>query len=58
MIFRAGPDAKIPRATAPARKQALRALVRSGVLVGLLAYSDGLPVAWCSVAPRPTPCGR
>ncbi len=28
--------------------------VRSGQPVGLLAYLDGEPTAWCSVAPRPT----
>ena len=28
--------------------------VAEGVPIGLLAYRDGQPVAWCSVAPRPT----
>lgn len=28
--------------------------VCSGTPVGLLAYADGEPVAWCSVAPRST----
>jgi GNAT superfamily N-acetyltransferase len=33
-------------------KKALKALVDSGGIPGLLAYSDGEPIAWCSVAPR------
>lgn len=33
-------------------KRAMRALVRSGCVPGLLAYSAGQPVAWCAVAPR------
>lgn len=33
-------------------KQAMRALVRTGSVPGLLAYLDGEPVGWCAVAPR------
>jgi len=33
-------------------RQAMRAIVASGEIPGLLAYADGRPVAWCSVAPR------
>ena len=33
-------------------RQAMRELVDSGLIPGLLAYQDGIPVAWCSVAPR------
>ena len=54
MIFRAGPDGKVPKATGPERKCAMRELVCAGIPVGLLAYSDGTPVAWCSVGPRDT----
>ena len=36
------------------RKAALRRRVRAGIPIGLLAYLDHDPVAWCSVAPRPT----
>lgn len=32
--------------------QAMRALVEAGHVPGLLAYRDGVPVGWCSVAPR------
>lgn len=52
MIFRAGPEGKVPPASGPARKQAMRGLVRAGAPVGLLGYVEGEPVAWCSVAPR------
>lgn len=36
------------------RKEALERRVRAGVPVGILGYSEGEPVAWCSVAPRVT----
>jgi GNAT superfamily N-acetyltransferase len=35
-----------------ANRAALRRLVRSGRVPGLLAYMDSTPVGWCSVAPR------
>jgi len=31
---------------------ALRTIVESGVVPGLLAYSEGVPVGWCAVQPR------
>jgi GNAT superfamily N-acetyltransferase len=33
-------------------RRRLRALTREGRVPGLLAYVDGRPVGWCSVAPR------
>lgn len=33
-------------------RRALRAIVERGEVAGLLAYRDGEPVGWCSVAPR------
>jgi GNAT superfamily N-acetyltransferase len=33
-------------------KRAMKALVRSGQVPGLLAYIDGEPVGWCALAPR------
>lgn len=36
------------------RKAAMADRVANGVPVGLLGYLDGEPVAWCSIAPRPT----
>jgi GNAT superfamily N-acetyltransferase len=33
-------------------RRAMKALVESGVVPGILGFVDGEPVAWCSVAPR------
>jgi GNAT superfamily N-acetyltransferase len=33
-------------------KRAMRSLVRSGAVPGILAYVDGAPVGWCAVEPR------
>jgi len=33
-------------------RRAMQAVVESGKIPGLLAYADGKPVGWCSVAPR------
>jgi GNAT superfamily N-acetyltransferase len=33
-------------------RRAMRAIVQSGEIPGILAYSNGEPIAWCSVAPR------
>ncbi len=33
-------------------REAMRAIVESGQVPGILGYADGEPVAWCSVAPR------
>ena len=35
-------------------KEAFKRIVDAGEIPGLLAYADGQPVAWCSVAPRET----
>jgi GNAT superfamily N-acetyltransferase len=35
-----------------ANRQAMKTIVESGEIPGLLAYSEKQPVAWCSVAPR------
>lgn len=40
------------RMTKEERREAMRRRVASGAPVGLLAYEDGEPVGWCSVAPR------
>jgi hypothetical protein len=45
------------RSTKEERAEALERLVREGTPVGVLAYFDGEPVAWCSVAPRETYAG-
>jgi GNAT superfamily N-acetyltransferase len=33
-------------------RQAMKDLVQSGQVPGIIAYDDGQPVGWCSVAPR------
>lgn len=33
-------------------RNAMRAIVESGVVPGILAYIKGKPIAWCSLAPR------
>lgn len=35
-------------------RRALKAIVDSGEVPGLLAYSDSEPIAWCSLGPRET----
>lgn len=54
MIFRAGVQGKVPQLSGPACKRAMHDLVMAGTPVGLLAYAEGEPIAWCSVAPRST----
>lgn len=34
------------------KKQALKTIVSQGKVPGILAYSDGQPIGWCSIAPR------
>jgi GNAT superfamily N-acetyltransferase len=36
----------------PGTKRALKRIVNSGEVPGLLAYANGEPIGWCSVAPR------
>jgi GNAT superfamily N-acetyltransferase len=38
----------------PQKKAAALALIRRGTPVGVLAYQQGAPVGWCSIAPRET----
>ena len=33
-------------------RRAMKRIVESGEVPGLLAYADGIPVGWCAVAPR------
>lgn len=42
------------RLSSTQRKAALERYVTDGVPIGILAYVKGTPVAWCSIAPRPT----
>lgn len=48
------PMAERAEADNVARKHALHERVMKGTPIGLLGYVGGKPVAWCSVAPRPT----
>jgi GNAT superfamily N-acetyltransferase len=50
MVWRAGAKT----AKGPDRKAAMKRYVCEGVPIGLLGYSSGEPVAWCSIAPRTT----
>src|SRR5439155_27003389 len=47
-------SAEFRRSTKDERVAALASLVRQGTPVGVLAYLNGEPVGWCSVAPRET----
>ncbi len=47
-------SADYQRSTKESRVAALEDLVRRDTPVGVLAYRDGEPVGWCSVAPRET----
>ena len=40
------------RSDKPKRIEALRGEVANGRPTGVLAYADGVPVGWCSIAPR------
>jgi GNAT superfamily N-acetyltransferase len=42
----------VSQAAGSANKQQLHALVRSGVVPGLVGYADGAPVGWISLGPR------
>ena len=53
MVWRLS-STELRRNTAAARRERLEALVAEGTPTGLLAYVDGDPVGWCSVAPRET----
>ena len=53
MVFRPMSSAD-RRAGAPAKKQALAQTVAANTPVGILAYVDDEPVAWCSIAPLET----
>ena len=35
-------------------RKAMKAIVDSGEVPGILAYAGNVPIGWCSVAPRPT----
>jgi GNAT superfamily N-acetyltransferase len=51
MEFRLAPREWL-RGRGEANRSAMRRLVESGRVPGILAYAEGEPVGWCSVAPR------
>lgn len=53
MVWRATPQ-EARRRDGRSRKAALQRRVWRGVSIGILGYLDGEPVAWVSIAPRPT----
>jgi GNAT superfamily N-acetyltransferase len=52
MLWRCGSRAEFEAGKGAGNKAAMQALVEGGATPGLLAYSGGEPVGWCSVAPR------
>ncbi|MBI4641441.1 MAG: GNAT family N-acetyltransferase [Candidatus Tectomicrobia bacterium] len=46
------PPCEFRRGQGEPNRLAMKALVESGQVSGILAYVDGDPVGWCSVAPR------
>jgi GNAT superfamily N-acetyltransferase len=38
------------------RREALRTIVSQGKTPGIIAYSDGQPIGWCSISPREEFC--
>lgn len=37
-------------------REAMEAIVKSGKVAGILAYSDDKPIGWCSISPREEYC--
>ncbi len=46
------PRAAFVKGKGAGNRRALRKIVSAGGVPGLIAYSDGIPAGWCSVAPR------
>jgi GNAT superfamily N-acetyltransferase len=46
------PRSEFDRRKGQQKKQALQTIIDSGDIPGILAYGNGEPIAWCSVAPR------
>jgi GNAT superfamily N-acetyltransferase len=52
VFYRKVGQVSVSQAAGSRNKQELRALVRSGVIPGLVGYADGSPVGWISLGPR------
>nr|BAL57381.1 GCN5-related N-acetyltransferase [uncultured Acetothermia bacterium]BAL58897.1 GCN5-related N-acetyltransferase [Candidatus Acetothermum autotrophicum] len=46
------PCAQFTKQKGELNKKALKKIVQSGMVPGLLAYADDQPIAWCSLGPR------
>ncbi len=53
MVWRATPT-EAKQTDGMSRRNAICSRVETGVPIGILAYRDSEPMAWCSIAPRPT----
>jgi hypothetical protein len=53
MMWRMDALGQVAPSAAADRRHALQGLVQDGKAVGLLGYDADVPVAWCSIAPRP-----
>lgn len=53
MVWRS-PAAAAKQRDGASRRAAMKSRIDTGALVGILAYHDRAPVAWCSIAPRDT----
>src|SRR5687768_4535980 len=53
MVWRMTKD-ELKQNNSTCRKEFIKQRVFSGIPIGLLAYVDGEPIAWCSIAPRET----
>lgn len=52
MHWRTGADGNPPPRAVPDRRAAIERLALAGKPIGILGYDCGIPVAWCSIAPR------
>jgi GNAT superfamily N-acetyltransferase len=48
------PHSQFGKNTGRDNKRAFKRIVESGQITGILAYNDGAPIGWCSIAPRET----
>jgi GNAT superfamily N-acetyltransferase len=52
MYYREAGKVSVSQAASSSNKRQLHALVRSGVVPGLVGYADGSPIGWISLGPR------
>lgn len=46
------PGSQFRQTSGAEKRQALRGVIESGEIPGILAYVDGQPAGWCAIAPR------